>query len=58
VSGPQKFYSPKELAQMLGVSEWTIREWFKTGVLKGAKHGRQWRMSTEELTKYLEEKHG
>lgn len=53
-----KLYSPKELSEILGVSQWTIRNWFNTGVLKGAKHGAQWRMTEEDLHEYLKEKHG
>lgn len=53
-----KFYSVPELSEILGLSKYTIREWFRVGELKGVKIGKHWRMSEEDFEAYLKEKHG
>lgn len=55
-----KMYSPKEIAEILGVKEGTVREWLKAGILKGVKVGGrgQWRVSHDNLNEYLKEQHG
>lgn len=54
------YYSPKQISEMLGVTESTVREWLKAGTLKGAKVGGrgQWRVPEENLNDFLKEKHG
>lgn len=50
---PRIAYSPKEIAQMVGVSEGKITRDLRDGVLKGIRIGRQWRVRTEAFDAYL-----
>lgn len=54
----EQLYSPKEVANMLGVETNTVREWLKSKKLKGIKIGDrgQWRIPERELNEYLKEK--
>lgn len=40
----KEFYTVGEVAQMLGVTPYTVREWLKNGTLDGVKMGRLWRV--------------
>lgn len=40
---------PKEIARYARVSEKTVREWLKKGIIKGFKLGTLWRISVAEL---------
>lgn len=55
-----KLYKTREIAEILGVSPSTVREWLATGHLKGIKvgQGKYWRVTQEQLDTYLEERHG
>lgn len=55
-----KMYSTKQISDMLGVTEQTVREWLKSGEMKGLKVGGrgQWRVSEDDLNNYLKERHG
>jgi excisionase family DNA binding protein len=43
------FYTPKEVATLLRVSERTVRRWIKDGKLSARRFGRQWRIPKEAL---------
>lgn len=51
-----KFYTTQEVADMLKQHEETIRRKLRTGELKGVNLGGRWRITQEELMKYLEGK--
>ncbi|MGA7730348.1 MAG: helix-turn-helix domain-containing protein [Chloroflexia bacterium] len=42
-----------EVAKVLRVSVFTVRQLLKAGKLRGVKVGRQWRVRQTELDKYL-----
>jgi len=51
--GNIKLYSVKDLCKSLGVNARTVREWFKSGKIKGVKIGTEWHITEENLGKYL-----
>jgi excisionase family DNA binding protein len=50
---PEKVYTPEGAAEALLVSPKTIREWLRTGKLKGVKLGRLWRVRERDLVEFL-----
>ena len=48
-----KFYTIEEVAKMLKVSHMTIRREIERGNLKAGKVGHVWRITEEELKRYL-----
>jgi excisionase family DNA binding protein len=50
---PEKVYTPEGAAAALMVSPKTIREWLRTGRLKGIKIGRLWRVRESDLVEFL-----
>lgn len=44
-----RLYTPEEAAEFLRVTPRTVREWLRTGRLKGVKAGRLWRVPEDEL---------
>ncbi|SCM82452.1 DNA-binding protein, excisionase family (modular protein) [uncultured Sporomusa sp.] len=46
-------YTPKELAELLKVSEQVIADELKSGRLVGFKVGRQWRISENSVNEYI-----
>ena len=42
-------FTVEEAAQILKVSEDTVRRWLRDGTLRGRKLGRVWRISEEEI---------
>lgn len=51
-----KFYTPKEIANLLKLSERTIQRQLKSGKLKGTLIGRNWRISENQLKELLTER--
>lgn len=54
-----KLLTVPEVAARVRVSEYTVREWLRTGRLKGIKPGGAragWRIFEDELTRFLGEK--
>lgn len=45
------YYTPKEVAAMLGFDYWTILRWMKSGKLEAVKIGKGYRISKESLEK-------
>ena len=48
------FYSPREVAELLGVEPQTVYRWIRAGKLDAVKIGR-WKISAEELQRLLTE---
>ncbi len=49
----EKYYSTEDVAEILGFKEKTVREWLRTGKLKGKKVGRLWRVKESDLEKFI-----
>ena len=50
----EKIYTVEEIAEKLKVKNYTVREWLRTGQLKGFKMGgRVWRVKESELKKFI-----
>ena len=52
----EKFYTSKEIAEILKLSNYTIGEYIRSGKLKAIKFGRVWRVSENQLKQFLESK--
>jgi len=48
-----RLLKPEEVAEKLGVSPQTVRKWLAKGYLKGIRVGKLWRVSEEDLKKFL-----
>lgn len=51
-------YTVKEVAYVCRLTPYTIRQYLRDGIITGTKIGKSWRVSADDLTKYLEGKHG
>jgi excisionase family DNA binding protein len=49
----EELLTTEEVAHMLKMKEYTIREMLKNGVLRGFKLGGQWRIRPEALRDYV-----
>ncbi|WP_288979595.1 helix-turn-helix domain-containing protein [uncultured Parvimonas sp.] len=47
-----KFYTAKEIAEILQLKERTIQNWIKDGKIKGVKFGKCWRVSEEDFKEF------
>jgi len=54
----EKFYTIKEVAELLKVSDGGVRKCLKTGKLKGIKLGRIWRIKKSDLEEFINERRG
>jgi len=54
----ERFYTIKEVAELLKVSDGGVRKWLKTGKLKGIKLGRIWRIKKSDLEEFVNERRG
>ena len=52
----EKFYTSKEIAEILKLSNYTIGDYIRSGKLKAIKFGRVWRVSENQLKQFLESK--
>ncbi len=50
----ERFYTIKDVAELLKVSDGAVRKWLKSGKLKGIKLGRIWRIRGSDLEEFLE----
>jgi excisionase family DNA binding protein len=50
----EQYSTIDEVAERLQVSDQTIRRWIKSGRLAAYKPGREWRIKTEDLERFLE----
>lgn len=59
-SQDKEFYSPREVAEILGVDIYTVRRWLREETLTGIKigKGKHWRISHSELRRVLQERVG
>ncbi|MBH8600121.1 helix-turn-helix domain-containing protein [Thermoactinomyces sp. CICC 23799] len=48
-----KLLTPKEVAELLQVSEVTVKKWLRAGRLRGFKVNRLWRVSAEDLEDFI-----
>lgn len=48
-----KLYTLEELTDMLNVTVYTLRNYVKSGKLKAAKIGGKWRVSEDNLKKFI-----
>ena len=51
----EKYYTPKEVAELLGVHPQTVRKWYQSGELECYNLGRV-RISESQLAKFLEQR--
>lgn len=51
---PKRFFSVKELSELLQVSPLTVTRYINDGDLQAHKVGKAWRVSEDELKVYLE----
>lgn len=49
----ERLLTPEEAASRLAVSPKSIREWLRTGKLKGVKAGRLWRIREHDIYTFL-----
>lgn len=52
--GELELYTVEELSELMGIQERTIREYLKSGQLKGRKLGKRWYISESALREYFE----
>jgi len=45
----QDYYTPREIAEMMGVHYQTVMNWLRSGKLRGVKIGQIWKISKEAL---------
>ena len=51
-----KFYDPDEVAEMLGVSANTVREWLRKGKMAGVKlGGKIWKIRQVDIDQFIQE---
>lgn len=51
--GTDRLLTPDDAAKALLVKSSTVREWLRTGKLKGVKMGRLWRIRESDLVEFL-----
>lgn len=49
-----KVYTPKEISEILQVTERTVYRWIDQGHLKAVKLGKLWRITEDEFKQFLE----
>lgn len=49
-----KAYTPREVAEILNVSVFTVQELLRSGRLKGFKITSRWRVKPEDLKEFME----
>lgn len=50
-----EIYTPEELSKKIKLPVQTVRKYLRTGRLKGAKIGKHWRVTEEQLKGFLDE---
>jgi len=53
--GMMKLLTPAEAAEMLSVSEKTVKKWLRQGKLRGVKVAHLWRLRKEDLERFIKE---
>lgn len=54
----KNYYPTAYVAEVLGLSAETIRDWIARGVIKAVKIERQWRVPRSELVRVANDRHG
>jgi len=52
----EEIYTIKQVAEKIQLQEKTVREWLRTGKMKGVKLGRIWRIREQDLIQFLEDR--
>jgi|GEM_PF-3361943 len=52
-----KYAKTKDIAQMIGCSEWQVRKFTREGKISGFKFGTEWRYDPEKVQRQLERNH-
>lgn len=55
MNSEQTYYTGKEVAEMLGVTTRTIRNYLKEGKLKGTKFGGRWNFTQADIEHYIQQ---
>lgn len=50
----EQYYSIEEVAKLLKVAYLTVYRWIKSGKLRSFKAGKQYRISKEDLTNFID----
>jgi len=50
----EKFYTPKEVAEMLEVTERAVFKWLNEGKMKGYKFGGSWKIKKEDFDEFVQ----
>ena len=50
-----EFLTVNEVARRLKVSTFTVRRWLNDGQLRGVQFGGRWRITEEELARFIDE---
>ena len=51
-----KIYTTEEVADILKLDTVTVRRYLSLGYMKGAKIGKSWRVTEEDLKKFIKER--
>jgi excisionase family DNA binding protein len=51
----QEWYTPEQVAERLQVSIWTVRRWLREGILGGVRFEGQWRISSDDVARFVDE---
>lgn len=54
--GKKQLLTPAQVAERLQVTERTVYKWLSNGELPAAKLGRVWRISEQQLQKFIDER--
>ena len=49
----ERIYTVTEIAEMLRVKDYTVREWLRTGQMGGFKAGRVWRIRQADVDEFI-----
>ena len=50
-----KFLTPNQVADVLQIQERTVTRWLRNGYLRGFKIGKEWRIDSLDLHRFLEQ---
>ena len=50
----EQLLTPQQVAKRFQVGERTVTQWLRKGHLRGFKVGKEWRVSAQDLTAFLE----
>jgi len=51
--GNVKLYNTKEISELLGLSELSVRKYLREGKIKAKKIGAKWRVTNQDLREYI-----